>query len=49
MGEKTRTVQHFVLTDWDAGSDVPRSPGMFVAFVEEVNKAACSDGYILLH
>jgi len=42
-------VQHFEFTDWDAGSEVPRSPGSFVAFVEEVNNAACSDGPILLH
>jgi len=47
-GEKARTVQYFLFTDWDAGNDVPSSPGTFVAFVEEV-KAACSDGPILLH
>ena len=48
-GEKSRTVQHFVFTDWDAENDIPRLPEGFVAFVEEVNKAACSDGPILLH
>jgi len=46
-GDKTRKIQHYVFTDWDAKSDVHRSPERFVAFIEKME--TLSGGPILLH